>query len=159
MARPCSICSRPDRAEIDAAAVGAEPNRRIATRFRITESSLRRHLESHLPQALVKAEEAREVTQADSLLEKVHRIEADARRLLERAEKEGDLRCAIAAAKTSLDVIDMLVKVRDVERAQEAATGPQKILIEYVDGKDWRSFGRPEIEIVEGRKDNHVPGN
>ena len=112
----CTLCRHPDRAEIDAALVApSEPLRIIAGRFGTSSATLLRHRE-HLPRALVVALEAAESTRADTLLEKVHRIEADARRLLEKAEATGDLRCAIAAAKTSLDVVEMLLKVREAER-------------------------------------------
>jgi hypothetical protein len=123
MPRACSVCIHKDRTEIEAAAIGPEPNRRVATRFRITESSLRRHLESHLPRAMVVAREAAEMTQADTLLGRVHRIETDARRLLQKAEETGDFRCAIAAAKTSLDVVELLLKVREAEREPERSAG------------------------------------
>jgi hypothetical protein len=120
MGRACTICSHRERAAIEAAAVGGEPNRRIAPRFGLSEKAIRRHLGAHLPRALAVAAEARGLAQADTLLEKVHTVEADARRLLEKAEKSGDFRCAIAAAKTSLDVIEMLLKVREAERALAA---------------------------------------
>lgn len=123
MSRPCTVCTHESRGEIEVAAVGAEPNRRVATRFRITESSLRRHLESHLPRAMVVAREAAEMTQADALLGRVHRIETDARRLLQKAEETGDFRCAIAAAKTSLDVVELLPKVREAEKEPGRSAG------------------------------------
>ena len=114
----CTLCRHPDRAEIDAAlVVPAEPLRIIAERFGTSAATLLRH-KDHLPRALVVAVEAAAVAQADTLLEKVHTIEADARRLLEKAEKSGDFRCAIAAAKTSLDVVELLLKVRDAEREE-----------------------------------------
>lgn len=117
MGRSCTICSHRERAAIEAAAVGGEPNRRIAPRFGLSEKSIRRHLEHHLPRALAVAAEARGLAQADTLLDKVHRLEGDAHRLLSRAEKEGDLRCAVAATKAALDVVALLHKVRDAERA------------------------------------------
>ena len=117
----CTLCRRPDRAELDAALVApAEPLRNIAARFGTSPATLLRH-KGHLPRALVVAREAEAVTQADTLLEKVHTVEADARRLLEKAERSGDFRCAIAAAKTSLDVIEMLLKVRESEEDRTAA--------------------------------------
>lgn len=112
----CTLCRRPDRAEIDALLiVPAEPLRNIAARFGTSPATLLRHKE-HLPHALVVAREAEVVTQADTLLEKVHVIEADARRLLAKAEVSGDFRCAIAAAKTSLDVVELLLKIREAEK-------------------------------------------
>ena len=126
MGRSCTICSHPERAAIEAAAVGGEPNRRIAPRFGLSEKAIRRHLGAHLPRALAVAAEARGLAQADTILDKVHRLEGDAHRLLSRAEKEGDLRCAVAATKAALDVVELLVKVH-AERTPAATLTPAQL--------------------------------
>jgi hypothetical protein len=64
------------------------------------------------------------LAQADTLLDKVHRLEDDAHRLLSRAEKEGDLRCAVAATKAALDVVELLLKVREAEKAPDPGLTP-----------------------------------
>ena len=64
MARRCSICHNPDRAEIEKALVQSEPFRDIAVRFGTSASALHRHKTSHLPAHLAKAYETGQVTQA-----------------------------------------------------------------------------------------------
>ena len=154
MARPCSICSRPDRAEIDAALVGPESFRGVSRRFAVSPDAMERHAKAHLPKALAKAKGAADEAYGDSLAEKVRALETHADRLRARAEKDQDIRASLAAIK----VLSELVKLLHETQATQAAAGPQKILIEYVDGKDWRSFGRPEIEVIE-RKAEDEPGN
>jgi hypothetical protein len=52
VARPCTVCSSPERVAIDKALVDGEPRRRIAARFGVPETSLRRHAVEHLPEVL-----------------------------------------------------------------------------------------------------------
>jgi hypothetical protein len=44
------------------------PNRRIATHFQLSEASVRRHAQKHLPEKLAEASKAEEILQADRLL-------------------------------------------------------------------------------------------
>jgi hypothetical protein len=59
MPQPCTICTHTSRPEIDRLIVSGEPNQRVATKFGVTESAIRRHRASHLPQALAKAQAAK----------------------------------------------------------------------------------------------------
>jgi hypothetical protein len=122
MARPCVVCTHKSRAEIEAAAVGPEPNRRVATRFRITESSLRRHMESHVPRALAVAAEARELARADTLAGQVRDLQAHANRLRATAERDGDVRAALMAVKTLADLVELLLKAQTADR-EHSGTG------------------------------------
>jgi len=61
MANVCTICTHPNRKEIDEMIVKGESNRRITTKYGVTESSIRRHKAKHLPSSLTKQfEEMRE---------------------------------------------------------------------------------------------------
>ncbi len=55
MARKCTICSHAHQRRIDAELVEQVPNRRIATQFDVSESSVRRHAASHLSRVAVQA--------------------------------------------------------------------------------------------------------
>jgi hypothetical protein len=94
--------------------------RGIARQHRVSPDALERHAAKHLPRALARAVETREDARAEDLAAKTRRLEADARRLLKKAEDEGDYRCAIGAVKTLLDVVALLHKVAE-ERKAEAA--------------------------------------
>ena len=125
----CSLCRHAERQAIDAAIVeGRDSLRNIALRYGTSAPTVLRHRE-HIPGALVLARKAEEETRADDLLERTRRLEDDARRLLAKAEAEGDFRAAIAAVKTALDVVALLHKVAAEAREDESA---------LVDSADWK---------------------
>lgn len=136
--RACSVCSRPDRPEIDAAIVTAESKRGIARRFAVSPDAVERHARAHVGRSLVRAaarkgerlddellgkartREADSERFEESLLSKVARLEADARRLGEKAESEGDLRCALAAVRELLDTVKLLHELTPAPTPTEA---------------------------------------
>lgn len=67
MARRCTICHHPDRAEIDKALVRGEPFRKVADRYGTSATSLHRHQNAHLAEHLAKAYEAGHITRAAEL--------------------------------------------------------------------------------------------
>ncbi len=111
MARPCSTCIHPDRPAIDAALVAGEPNRRVATQYRLTEASVRRHAGGHLPASLVAAHDAREVACADDLLAEVQALQGRALGILNKAEKAGDLRAATSAIREARSCVELLARL------------------------------------------------
>ena len=108
--RLCTVCADPRRSEIDGAIAARESVRNIAKRFGPSASAVYRH-RPHVRQALVRASERRGERLEETLLQKCERLEGDARRLGERAEAEGDLRCAIAANHQLLDCLRFLREV------------------------------------------------
>src|SRR5262249_38289401 len=52
MSQACKICTHPQSREIDRAILHSESNRRIATRFKLIEGSVRRHKDTHLAERL-----------------------------------------------------------------------------------------------------------
>jgi hypothetical protein len=90
-----------------------QPYRRIAAQWGGTsEASLRRHKADHLAKTLVAGHEAREVARADSLLDDVRtgegraeRLYAAAEAILERALEAKDLKTALNAVRTAVDVM------------------------------------------------------
>ena len=67
MGRTCTVCSHPERAEIDRALLAGETKRTIAARYGLSATAVQNH-KAHVPPALAKAHEAKEVARADSLL-------------------------------------------------------------------------------------------
>jgi hypothetical protein len=97
MPRRCTVCDHPKRHGIDEALVSGAPYRSVAKRSGLSESAVYRHKTEHLPAHLLKAREVEEVAQADDLLEQVRILQTHALDILDRAEKAGDLRTALAA--------------------------------------------------------------
>jgi hypothetical protein len=102
MPRRCTVCDYPESHSIDEALVSGTPYRSVAKRFELSESAVYRHKIEHLPAHLLKARKADEVARADDLLEQVRDLQTHTLDILERAEKAGDLRTALAAPSAIL---------------------------------------------------------
>jgi hypothetical protein len=111
MPRRCTVCDHVERHGIDEALVSGAPYRSVAKRFGLSESAVYRHKTDHLPGYLLKAREIEEVAQADDLLEQVRNLQSHALDILERAEKAGDLRTALAAISQARGNLELLGKL------------------------------------------------
>ena len=111
MPRRCTVCDHPERHGIDEALVTGAPYRSVAKRYGLSESAVYRHKTEHLPAHLLKAREAEEVAQADDLLNQVRSLQSHALDILERAEKAGDLRTALAAISQARGNLELLAKL------------------------------------------------
>jgi hypothetical protein len=111
MPRRCTVCDHPERHGIDEALVTGAPYRSVAKRFRLSESAVYRHKAEHLPAHLLKARETEEAARADALLDQVRNLQAHALDILERAEKTGDLRTALAAISQARGNLELLGKL------------------------------------------------
>ena len=112
MPRLCTICTHPQREEIDKALVeGKLPNTTISSLFGVTEAALRRHKANHLPEQLVKAKGAKEASQAEDLLDQVKGLRNKAYAILVKAEEKSDLRTALSAIKEARACLELLAKL------------------------------------------------
>jgi hypothetical protein len=111
MPRRCSVCDHLERHGIDETLVTGAPYRSVAKRFGLSESSVYRHKTEHLPAHLLKAKEVEEVAHADDLLQQVRDLQSHALDILERAEKAGDLRTALAAISQARGNLELLGKL------------------------------------------------
>jgi hypothetical protein len=68
MPRVCTVCAHPEREAIDLALVNGEPMRAIAGRYDVARTSLQRHQEAHLPEALLKADESKAVAHSIDIM-------------------------------------------------------------------------------------------
>jgi len=111
--RPCTVCQHPQRDEINKLLAPSDANFAAISRdfAGITEDSLRRHKESHIPEALTKAEDAKEVTEANTLLKDIRGLRERATIILDKAEKAGDLKTALLGIREARGCIELLAKV------------------------------------------------
>ncbi len=109
--RPCSACTDSRRPALDEAIVRGDSLRDIAGRFGTSKSALARH-RPHVGRALVRAASRKEERQEETLLSKVERLEADARRLGETAERDGDIRAALVAVRELLEVVKLMREMK-----------------------------------------------
>jgi hypothetical protein len=93
------------------ALISGAPYRSVAKRFGLSESAVYRHKTEHLPAHLLKAREVEEMAQADDLLDQVRNLQTHVLDILERAEKAGDLRTALAAISQARGNLELLGKL------------------------------------------------
>ena len=110
MGRYCTVCRDPNVADINAAILAGESYRDIAARHRYSAATLCRH-KDHIPAALVKAHEAREVARADDLLQQAQDLLASALHILRKAENRGDDRTALLANREAAGRLELLARV------------------------------------------------
>jgi hypothetical protein len=112
MGRSCSICTHPNRVEIDEAIAAGTGFRSIARSFRgISADSIGRHAVSHLPIAVIAAAEIVETERAFDLIGKVHRYITHAESILADAESTGKPTLALAALDRALTCVGVLAKL------------------------------------------------
>jgi hypothetical protein len=111
MPRTCTICTDVRITEVDELLVSGTPLRNIAEQFRLAATSLHRHRHAHLPATLTDARRAQEVVHADGLLDRLEGLNAEAHRLMDKAEREGDLRTSLAAVRELVRIVELMAKV------------------------------------------------
>ncbi|HSB15875.1 MAG TPA: hypothetical protein VLE22_15565, partial [Bryobacteraceae bacterium] len=102
----CSVCTSPNRSEVDILLVRNDSNRRIASQYGLTEASLRRHKSGHLPKELTRATEVAELVRADTLLDRVRALCIRSENLLTESEE------ILADARKSKQTADALNAIR-----------------------------------------------
>lgn len=119
MPRLCSVCSHPQRAEVDLAlAQHAEGYRNIAQRFGVGAWALYRHEREHLRTSLMQRRDIQAMLSANNLLAKLSALDDRTLGLLVKAEKQGDLRTALLAVRESRGNVESYARL-GVESAIE----------------------------------------
>jgi hypothetical protein len=132
MPRRCTVCDHLESHSINEALVTGAPYRSVAKRFELSESAVYRHKTEYLPAHLLKARQVDEVAQADDLLDQVRHLQTHALDILERAEKTGDLRSALAAisqARGNLELLGKLAGELDERPVVNVLLSPQWLMI------------------------------
>jgi len=111
MPRVCTVCTHPQRPEIDRAIVGDGTYRTIADRYGLSETALKRHKGEHLPGHVAKAHAAREVADADDLLQQLKALRNKAIGILQKAETAGDYRTALMGIREARGCIETLMEI------------------------------------------------
>lgn len=120
MPRICTICTNPDRQEIDRQLVEGTAFPAIAALFRVSADALGRHKANHIPAQLVEAQTAEAASQADELMTKIASLDADAQSIFDQAKRKGDFKTALSALRERARVTELLAKIKGEldERAQ-----------------------------------------
>jgi hypothetical protein len=111
MARQCTICNHPHRAEIETKIVNGESNRAIASQHDVNYMAVSRHRRRHLLEAFTKAKAAKEVLDADQLLGKITLLYQKSMNILEKAETADDWSTALRANREVRGNLELLAKL------------------------------------------------
>lgn len=146
MARRCTACDHPQREEIDKQLVCGESYRKIADQFSLSFGSIARHKESHIPEALVKAQDAGEVAQGDALLAQVKALQTEAQAILGEARAAGDLRTALRGIGQALSCLELLSKIEG--RLQDKQSVQVAVCMDIHHSPQWRQVGAMLAEVL-----------
>jgi len=120
MPRACQTCQHADVAAIDRELAANTAIPALAALYRVSSDSLLRHKQNHLPQAVARAEAAKEVTRGDDLLDQVNKLKGKAVSLLLKAEVAGDYRTALAGIREARACLELLLEVEgEINRAPQ----------------------------------------
>ncbi len=141
MARVCTVCNHPERERIDKLLIEGESFRNIAERFSLSSTSTYRH-KAHINRTLLKANEVREIAQADNLLEQVRDLQTRALNVLLKTEEAEDWRAATGAIREARGCLELLGKLAG-ELQQEGHT------VNVIVSPQWVELRTTIIEALE----------
>jgi len=116
--RICTICGNPNRGDIDAALVAGGSLRDVAGRFGLSRSAVHRHHE-HVPKALAKAKQAREVAEAGTLLGRVELLIRDCRTIAQKAQRAREWHAAVSALREVRGCLELLGQISGELKKQD----------------------------------------
>lgn len=105
VARLCSVCTHPRRADIDEALLRhTQSYRGIARRYGLQDDALRRHEHTHLRMSLQQSRELTAMLSGKNLLDRLSELDAKTGAIFARALARNDLRAAIGAIREAREV-------------------------------------------------------
>ena len=120
--------------------------RTIADQFGLSKTALIRHKESHIPDALIKAQGAGEVAQGDNLLAQVKALQSEAQSILGEARAAGDLRTALLGIGKARDCLELLFKVEG--RLQDQQSVQVNVSMDIYRSPEWLRVGRMLADVL-----------
>jgi hypothetical protein len=110
MPRTCTACTHPHRDEIDRQLLDGVALRNIAKRFSLSTASLFRH-NKHIAKALSNARQEADILRADSLMDHLNHLTAEAARLKQKAEQAKDYRTALAGVREMSRLLELVMRL------------------------------------------------
>ena len=121
MARTCTICTNKNSHEINQAIIRGTSYRTIASQYSVSKAAIQRHAKNHLPSHLAKSEKAKELKEADSIIDSIFRLEASSIRIQEQAEEQNDLKSALIAIREQARLIELRARLLGEISSQEGS--------------------------------------
>lgn len=117
MGRTCTVCTHPDRDEVEHALMVGRPLRDIAGQHQgLSKTALARHRAEHLPTTLLFAHERSEALRAGGLVRQAEALLTKAASLLSAAESAGDRRTALAGVREARECLGLLARLQMQEQ-------------------------------------------
>ena len=110
MAQRCTVCAHPEAAEINRELLNQVPLEALSKTYGVTTAALHRH-KKHIPQQLVRAQDAKEIAAADTLMGRVAELDKKAEDVYNRAIKSNNLTAAIQAVRELRGLIELYAKI------------------------------------------------
>lgn len=134
MAPKCSVCTHEFAEEIDRLLVGGEPYRAIAKRYGMSSTSVMRHRQAHVSEALTPVVVGVEssVGPVVATLDRLERLVAETERVLLTARQESKPAQVLAAVKEARQCVEVIAKVRG-----ELASGPTVQVVNLQTAPEW----------------------
>ena len=149
MGRVCTICRHPEKEEINRLLVEGTPFRKLVERFGSSPAALSRHRKDHIPEALVRAQEAAEVDHGLDLFAQMMDLNERTLRILGRAEASNDPRLALTAIKEARGNLELLCKAMCSQMPQQAGAGSGSYLGSgYQNGHAAPDEERPDLSFL-----------
>lgn len=136
MARKCTICSHKDRNKIDSAiAVDGASFRNIAVQFRVSVSSLKRHMDNgHISEKCLTAKRIQEVHEIETFQSKHQRISDDLWDQKQVAHDAGDFERELKVTREIIRLHDIDGKASGVYREKVEHSGEMSAAVRMVSG-------------------------
>lgn len=126
----CTICTHPKRKEVEKAIVAGESSRSIAKRFGSSSAAVLRHKNNHIAEHLEKAQEVKEVAQADSLLEEISNLRSRVVTVLDETERVRDWQTFLKAHKELRSYLELFAKLEGRLQSNQVNILVQPVWIE-----------------------------
>jgi hypothetical protein len=112
MARPCSVCLHPKIDEINQFLLQDKGTyRELGNLFSLSPRQLRKHHYNHIPDHILHSPKAVELVNPDSLVDQVVELQRRAIKLLDKAEKQGDLRGGTMAIREATRTLTLQARL------------------------------------------------
>ncbi len=111
MPQVCTVCRHNDLNKINSELIQGLTPYELARYYSLNRNSMQRHFENHLPQQLVKANEARAVTNADRLLSEMQLLHERTENILTKAEETNNPLVALRAIREMRGNFELLAKI------------------------------------------------
>lgn len=160
MAMACKTCTHPDRETIDHLIVSGMAKRRIATQYGLSEASIRRHAENHLPEKLLKAKNAHDIADANKLVEHMQYLWNDDLRLKDKLENVCDYKGALAVNRDLMRLIELRYKMHLDEvdwvpyvQVLEFVVWLNRIAVKHIRDEDKKTYADDILSAVPRAKE------